>query len=40
MGLVIVSFINGLLWLNELSDIDCLRACVLLKVISEVLQVV
>ena len=40
VGLVIVSFFDGLPWLDQLSDVDCLRASVLLQVISEGLQVV
>ena len=40
VGLVIVSIFNRLLGLNKLSDVDCLRACVLLQVICEVLKVV
>ena len=40
VGLVIVSIFDGLPWLDQLSDVDCLRASVLLQVISEGLQVV
>ena len=40
MRLVIISFLNGLLWAYELANVDCRRICELFEVIRQILQII